>query len=77
MLNGAAISTELIIKRGTLTTLRVFQFPSFHTSYYYLVSGRRGDRNNHSIKGTTLEINVFTFIHYPCFMMIDHEMKEN
>jgi hypothetical protein len=33
--------------------------------------------NNHSIKGTTLEICAYAFGCYPCFMIIDHETKEN
>jgi len=33
--------------------------------------------NNHLIKGNTREISAYTFMFYPCFMIIDHEMKEN
>ena len=31
---------------------------------------------NHLIKWTTLEISAYTFVCYPCFVIIDHEMKE-
>ena len=32
---------------------------------------------NHSTKGTTLEISARTFVCYLCFIIIDHETKEN
>jgi len=33
--------------------------------------------NNHSIKGTTLETSVRTFVCCPRFMITDYETKEN
>ena len=81
----SAVHTTTII---SLYTVIYSEINSFRTSillsifgsifpYWSPVSGGEGDTNNHSIKGTTLEISACAFVCSPCFMIIDHEAKGN